>query len=79
MRHRHLNSSGWTAATVDSVLERGDLSDWRELFAAVRESCEVAELVRRVALSHDLGGASVLAKALVERVSKPVGDDRSRA
>lgn len=65
MQHRHLNTGAWSAAAVDSVLERGDLCDWRELFAAARENREVADLVWRVATEHDLGGASVLAKCLV--------------
>lgn len=67
MRHRHLNTNTRTAAAIDSVLERGDLPDWKELFAAVRNDREVAELLLRVATEHDLGGASVLAKFLVER------------
>jgi hypothetical protein len=68
MQHRHLNTDQWTAAAIDSVLERGDLPDWKELFAAVRNNREVADLVRRVATEHDLGGASILAKTLVERL-----------
>lgn len=67
MKHRHLNTSHWTAAAVDSALERGGLQDWRELFAAVRASSQLAELVLRVARQRDLGGASLLAAALVER------------
>ena len=70
MEHRHLNTSHWTAAAVDSALERGNLKDWRELFAAVRASSQLAELVLRVARQRDLGGSSILATALVER-SRP--------
>jgi hypothetical protein len=68
MYHRHLNTNHWTAATIDSVLERGDLRDWKELFSAVRANQEVAELVLLVATRHDLGGASILPKALVNRI-----------
>ena len=67
MHHRHLNTDKWTAATIDSILERGDLPDWKELFAAARNNREVADLVLRVAREHDLGGASILAKILIER------------
>ena len=70
MEHRHLHTPHWTAAAVDSALERGGLQDWRELFAAVRASSQLAELVLRVARQRDLGGASILATALVER-SRP--------
>jgi hypothetical protein len=37
MDHRHLKTQFWSAAAVDSVLERGDLKDWRELFAAAQQ------------------------------------------
>lgn len=67
MKHRHITTSHWTAAAVDSLLERGDLKDWRALFAAVRANSEIAELVQRVARQHALGGASILATALVDR------------
>ena len=68
MQHRHLNTQEWSAAAIDSVLDRGDLPDWRQLFAAARNNPEVAGLVLRVATDHDLGGASILAKALIERL-----------
>lgn len=68
MRHRHIDSQAWSAATIESVLERGDLPDWQELFRAVRTHREIADLVFRVAAQRDLGGASALAKALVQRL-----------
>ena len=67
MTHRHLNVHDWSPAAIDSVLEHGDLADWRELFVAVRRHPEIAESVRRVALVHDLGGASALALALLPK------------
>ena len=67
MEHRHLDTLHWSAAAIDSLLERGDLHDWRELFRAVEQSAELAELVVKVASHHDVGGASILARALVER------------
>jgi hypothetical protein len=69
MHHRHLNTQTWSAAAIDSILERGDLGDWQELFVAVQSNREVADLVLRVASAHDMGGASVLARALVERLN----------
>ncbi len=68
MEHRHITTEHWSAAAVDSALERGDLQDWRELFAAVRTNAAVAELVLRIAREHPQGGASILATALVERL-----------
>jgi hypothetical protein len=69
MEHRHLNTQAWSVAAIDSALERGSLKDWQELFAAVRRSREVAALVLRVASARKREGASMLAKALVERLA----------
>ncbi len=68
MEHRHLNTPHWSAAAIDSALERGGLPEWRELFAAVRADPAVAELVLHVVRQRSLGGASILASALVERL-----------
>ncbi len=64
MRHRHLNTTEWTLDAIDSALERGDLEDWRELFAAARRDVSLARSILKVASAHDLGGASVLAREL---------------
>lgn len=71
MKHRHLDTTTWTAAAIASVLERGDLPDWQALFAAVQADNRVADLVLHVARHHDLGGASILAATLVERWRRP--------
>lgn len=67
MIHRHLNTTDWTLAAIDSALDRGDLADWRELFAAARADCDLAARIIEVATKHDLGGASALACVLVAR------------
>ena len=36
VKHRHINDKTWTVAALDSLLERGDLPDWQELFKALR-------------------------------------------
>lgn len=68
MEHRHLNTTQWTAAAIDSLLERGDLDDWRGLFAAVRSDESLAQRVLQVAHAHDVPGSSALAIALVRRL-----------
>jgi hypothetical protein len=68
MPHRHMNTTEWTLAAIDSTLERGDLADWRELFAAVRRDRAIAAKVLRVTESHDVGGATTLARELVLRM-----------
>lgn len=68
MMHRHINGSEWTLAAIDSVLERGDLPDWRELFDAIRVSRGLGEKVLQVASRHYLGGTSVLAIELTRHI-----------
>ena len=67
MQHRHLNTSEWSLAAIDSVLEYGDLPDWKELFAAAKAEPAVAKRILHIATSHDVGGASALARELVLR------------
>jgi len=68
MRHRHIdNVTSWTPAAVDSVIERGDLPDWRELFRAVKTDAETARCVLMVASHNPDDGAFFLASRLVER------------
>jgi len=68
MQRRHLDTTDWTLDAIDSVLERGDLPDWRELFRAVRNDRTVAEKVLHVANHHDLAGASIIARELTVRM-----------
>jgi hypothetical protein len=65
MQHRHIHDPAWTLAAIDSVLERGDLRDWRELFAAARRDQAVSERILQVARSHDVPGSSLMAIYLV--------------
>jgi hypothetical protein len=47
MRHRHLVGQRWSAAAVDSALERGSLADWRGLLERVsREPEDRAQLMK---------------------------------
>jgi len=68
MQHRHLNSSEWSLAAIDSALERGSLADWRELFAAVEYNREIAGMILQVASARPQEGGAMLAKALVHRI-----------
>lgn len=65
MIHRHLDTSKWTKAAIDSALEYGDLSDWRELFARVREDRGLAREVLAVARAHRIAGSAEMAQHLV--------------
>ena len=65
MQHRHLKTNGWSLAAIDSALERGNLEDWRELFAEARKDKKIAESILKVAAKPDQDGASKLARKLV--------------
>jgi len=65
MRHRHLETSEWTLAAIDSAIERGNLEDWRELFAEAKKDKKIAESILTVASKPDQDGASKLARKLV--------------
>lgn len=46
---RNLDSATWNEATIRSVIERGDLPQWKEMFAAGAADPAVAEKIVRVA------------------------------
>jgi hypothetical protein len=68
MNHRHLHTQTWSAAAIDSTLDRGSLHDWQTLFAAVQRQVDVARLVLRVTAQRQANGATLLAAALVRRL-----------
>lgn len=76
MIHRHLNTTEWTRAAIDSALEYGDLPDWRGLFARVRADRDLACEVLAVARAHRVPGSSELAEWLVLRLWPDLGDRR---
>lgn len=65
MRHRHINTTEWTKDAIFSVLERGDLPDWRELFSAAKVDQEIAERIRIIAGRFPEDGTFILAAHLI--------------
>jgi hypothetical protein len=60
MQHRHLTAdAGWSKAAIDSILERGDLPDWQELFAALGQDNNLAATVIEVAQQHRTSGSGL--------------------
>lgn len=68
MLHRHINTTEWTLTAIDSCLERGNLSDWRELFQAAKQDIELAKKMLRIAQRRGFNGTSVLVEALVRKL-----------
>ena len=65
MRHRHLTTNDWSLAAIDSCLDRGDLPDWRELFAEAKRDKRLAKSILELARRRGREGASVLAQSLI--------------
>lgn len=68
MRHRHLNTTEWTLDAIDSALERGDLPDWRELFAAAKADETLARNILEVADWRRDEASHALARHLVTHI-----------
>jgi hypothetical protein len=64
MEHRHITSTHWTLDAIDSALERGDLPDWRELFAAAKADKNIAVNIIQITEKRHHDGASFLARQL---------------
>lgn len=64
MRHRHINTTKWSKDAIFSVLERGDLPDWRELFKAAKHDPELAEKIQTIAGQYPDDGTFILAEHL---------------
>lgn len=52
MKHRHINSTSWTLAAIDSCIGRGAEEDWSELRAAAGADREVLRKVLHVCTSR---------------------------
>lgn len=67
MHHRHIDTATWTATAIDSCFERGDLPDWRELFAEVRKDRNLAETVLSRAKASVEPGVALLVSHYVDK------------
>jgi hypothetical protein len=65
--HRHIETSEWTLTAIESLFDRGDLSDWREFASALRGSEQIAQGALQVCRRTDERGAAEIASALIEQ------------
>jgi hypothetical protein len=68
MQHRHININEWTKMAIDSCLERGDLSDWQELFQAAKNNTELAKDILYMARQHEEDGTAELVEGLIKKL-----------
>jgi hypothetical protein len=52
MRHRNLNTEGWSRMAIDSLFDRGTLPDWREFSQALRGNAQLAEETLQMCKRH---------------------------
>ena len=65
MHHRDLVSQSlWTPAAIESVIARGALADWRELFSVAKQDRRVSDNILKVTSRIEPEGHAILARAL---------------
>ena len=61
MLHRHLTTSEWTLMALESLMERGQLADWREFARALKGNEQLARDALRVSeYVEDRASASLM-------------------
>jgi hypothetical protein len=65
MLHRNLITDRWTRMAIDSLFERGELSDWREFARALARDLELARRTLFMCERHSNRSSAALARVLV--------------
>ncbi|OHB81763.1 MAG: hypothetical protein A2W31_07420 [Planctomycetes bacterium RBG_16_64_10] len=65
MHHRHLTTQEWTLMALESLMERGELQDWREFAQALSKSERLACDTLRVCEYVQDRPSAALARMLV--------------
>ncbi len=66
MQHRNLNTQAWSRMAIDSLFDRGRLSDWQEFAQALRVDIDLAQETLFMAERHAEQSAAELARVLVK-------------
>lgn len=66
MRHRNITTQEWSRMAIDSLFERGRLSDWKEFAKAVRNDQDLARSTLAMCERHPDERSAALARVLVE-------------
>ena len=67
MMHRNLTTSEWTLMALESLMERGQLADWREFARALEGNEQLARAALRVSEYVDDRASASLVRVLVLR------------
>ena len=67
MRHRNITTTHeWSRMAIDSLFERGTLSDWREFASALKDNVELSKNTLFMCEHHENQASAALARTLVE-------------
>lgn len=65
MQHRHIRTDDWTLMAIESLLDRGQLSDWREFVQVMKSDPQLAERMLQMARGHEDVRSAALARMLI--------------
>ena len=63
---RNITTKAWTRMAIDSLFERGGLSDWREFATELKGNAKLAEETLFMCERHGEKASAALARTLVE-------------
>ena len=65
MHHRHIITQEWTIMALESLMERGELADWREFVQALKGNELLALRALRVSDTIEDRASAALARVLI--------------
>jgi hypothetical protein len=77
MRHRHLTGETWSLMAIESLLERGELDDWREFARALRGDPHLARATLRACEGPVDPGAAELGRTIVFQLHPELGPGKA--
>ncbi len=78
MHHRHLTTAQWTLMAIESLIERGQLDDWREFARALRNSKRLAADTLRVCEYIEDRPSAALARVLVSSCYPDLPEEKGK-
>ena len=76
MHHRHITTQEWTLMALESLMERGQLTDWREFARALDGNEELARNALRVSeYVEDRASASLVRVLVTARFQELAASD----
>lgn len=65
MNHRHIDTGEWSLMAIESLFDRGSLTDWQGFSASLRGDIAIAHRALRVTKYREPDGSEGIARALI--------------